>query len=99
MVNYSRKDSELAVATDSNTASQLPITINGPPGTYILSSGEIFYTVDSQYTQVDPYYPILATPNVDEALDQVRIRFFVEFAFLASIDLDGSGGGSRIIYA
>ncbi|KAM7536084.1 hypothetical protein Aperf_G00000091122 [Anoplocephala perfoliata] len=70
VVNYSRKDSEIAVATDSSTVSQLPITINGPPETYILSSGEIFYTVDSQYTQVDPYYPILATPNVDEALDQ-----------------------------
>ncbi|VDN96026.1 unnamed protein product [Rodentolepis nana] len=67
VVKYSLKTSEMGVTSVPTTVAQLPISVNAPTTAYLLPSGELVFTVDTQYAQGDQYYHVV---EADESGDQ-----------------------------
>nr|CUU99754.1 hypothetical transcript [Hymenolepis microstoma] len=67
VVKYNLKTSEMGVTSVPNTMAQLPVTVNAPTTAYLLPSGELLFTVDTQYAQGDQYYHVVET---DESANQ-----------------------------
>ncbi|KAM3174406.1 hypothetical protein ACTXT7_010607 [Hymenolepis weldensis] len=88
VVNYSLKTSEMAVSV-ANPMTQLPITVNAPATAYLLPSGELLFTIDTQYTQGDQYYHVLET---DEAINQRQPLCMEVEAAETSATATGLGG-------
>ena len=57
-MNYSLKTPEIAEDSDS-AGSRLHIG----SGTYLLSAGEVVYTMDPQYTAIDQCLSVVGTPE------------------------------------